>query len=679
MLAPPKIDIGKLNWRDASFDKNVGAKALGKITAEEMKRILDEVMKLSHCPPGSFYDQSKGCIEFENFRPTQATKNSVEIERFFNQPLQQIKLSDRYKNDERGETKDQRNILMMQSFPTKNKETETQNFEMIFKSLEKLSRDKNVAAEINEQLKTVLGLIENNLKSKNDGEVKDEKPTSVQKKQLNLTEKLPKDFEAALISVGTKNEALNQPEDDVGETRTMYSSWIEPSSSWMNLVGADSKPSMVMKSSNPQVNEVSFEAPFEVNGAVGSENHSLVNPVGWKNIHNTTSFNFTSPQINVERTESDSRVFEKFDAEPVEQVTNSKDLGVKIEPKVKEMIPIKIMLNIPKDKFYETAEEPMKINFPLQFMQDSTTDSKRSAAINMPDIQKLESNLQNLLQNAFVSYGNSGKEGSDSIKAQVKNAAKVSGESYLDLPMHLKLHGELDSVSNDDKLHEQTENYSRPEPKKSAVKKAFLVRDVTFKSRKFADQPTDVAHTEVPHTEIPQTEVPHTQAPHETHAARNGTAKLEELKHLIPNIVDSGKNILKEKKKIFSSFLPKFFSIRRSGAGVEGTDGKEDPEAVLKYPRPSIVYDSISGKSLNDYLHQDEESVENTNSTGTVLETSNNFSDSVSSTTANSKAPSTTVAPKQNDQSETTSLPPVTLKQHFLMTTRDDLEHYDHL
>lgn len=84
---PPKIDIGKLNWTDASFDKSLKAIDFSKITTQEFQKILDETLKHSSCPQGSFYDSSKGCISFENFGIVPQSPRSIDIDALFNRPL----------------------------------------------------------------------------------------------------------------------------------------------------------------------------------------------------------------------------------------------------------------------------------------------------------------------------------------------------------------------------------------------------------------------------------------------------------------------------------------------------------------------------------------------------------------------------------------------------------------
>lgn len=86
----PKIDIGKLNWTDAKFDRNLKSIDFKKITVEEFKKILDDVLKNSNCPPGSFYDAQKGCLSIDNFGHVPETSPTVDIEAIFNKPLKGI-------------------------------------------------------------------------------------------------------------------------------------------------------------------------------------------------------------------------------------------------------------------------------------------------------------------------------------------------------------------------------------------------------------------------------------------------------------------------------------------------------------------------------------------------------------------------------------------------------------
>lgn len=88
--APPKIDIGKLNWTDASFDKTLNGIDFGKITAEELNKILDQSLKQSNCPLGSFFEEGKGCVSIDTLSVVPSTPNTVDIEAIFNQPLKEF-------------------------------------------------------------------------------------------------------------------------------------------------------------------------------------------------------------------------------------------------------------------------------------------------------------------------------------------------------------------------------------------------------------------------------------------------------------------------------------------------------------------------------------------------------------------------------------------------------------
>lgn len=95
-----KIDIGKLDWTDAKFDKNLNGIDFSKITAEELKKILDETVNHSNCPLGSFYVSSKGCFSFKNFGIVPQTQNSIDIDAIFNQPLPSVSMENLVKNPE---------------------------------------------------------------------------------------------------------------------------------------------------------------------------------------------------------------------------------------------------------------------------------------------------------------------------------------------------------------------------------------------------------------------------------------------------------------------------------------------------------------------------------------------------------------------------------------------------
>lgn len=81
-----------MNWTDANFDRNLKAIDFTKITAEELKRILDEVVKHSNCPFGSFYDARKGCISLDTFGLVPEAPRVIDIEALFAQPLETSKV-----------------------------------------------------------------------------------------------------------------------------------------------------------------------------------------------------------------------------------------------------------------------------------------------------------------------------------------------------------------------------------------------------------------------------------------------------------------------------------------------------------------------------------------------------------------------------------------------------------
>lgn len=63
-----------------------------KITAVELKRILDEVVKHSNCPLGSFYDARKGCISLDTYGLVPEAPKIIDIEALFAQPLPSDKI-----------------------------------------------------------------------------------------------------------------------------------------------------------------------------------------------------------------------------------------------------------------------------------------------------------------------------------------------------------------------------------------------------------------------------------------------------------------------------------------------------------------------------------------------------------------------------------------------------------
>lgn len=89
---PPKIDIGKLNWTDASanFDKDPIDAGNIKVTSADLEKILEEIMKHTRCPLGSFYDPKKGCVSTSTFGVVPENTNLIDIEAIFNQPLIEV-------------------------------------------------------------------------------------------------------------------------------------------------------------------------------------------------------------------------------------------------------------------------------------------------------------------------------------------------------------------------------------------------------------------------------------------------------------------------------------------------------------------------------------------------------------------------------------------------------------
>ncbi|CRK93770.1 CLUMA_CG007298, isoform A [Clunio marinus] len=86
----PKIDIGKLNWTEASFDRHLKSVDLSKITVSELKKILDEkIEEESNCPAGSFHDASKGCVSVKHLPSVSEIPNKNDIKPSLNKPMEQ--------------------------------------------------------------------------------------------------------------------------------------------------------------------------------------------------------------------------------------------------------------------------------------------------------------------------------------------------------------------------------------------------------------------------------------------------------------------------------------------------------------------------------------------------------------------------------------------------------------
>ena len=670
--APATIDIGKLNWKDASFDKSLNPKELGEITVDEIKSILDEQVKSSNCPSGSFFEPRVGCIDIKHFLEIPRMKSFVDIDAIFSSPLKKLIL--RHENDDAANIQDKSDQKVekpkldsseyldltastskeikpeMQILSSQNNNDNLEILGMILQLLEKSSHENDFAGKGGE-LKNVLYMIEEKLK----GRLSSDKQTIDMR---SVVEGLKMKLGNQLVHVENSSGNLENSPTKLEISSTPAADGVKEIP--LNMMQtADDVVQLISSLTKNHSNNL--DSKISVNPSVEFSNEAFSS--GLNSLKSTAdlfgsqdfNFNFTSPEMIVKNTEPDPEVAGKLEvrASPSSEITF-------VQPKIQELIPINIVLKIPKDELYKTGEKrhvPLNIDLPSLLMQGSSKDSQHDMSMKILDVKKLENNLQKLLESAFHSQDSPSSDHDQTLEI-ISNPPEN--------PQHEKIDSQ-NTISESN--HYQAVDDTTVEPVKKKIPQAFLVREIPFRKNFIQEN---------------------------YHQKEQPSSTEKSFVPLIPSIMKSGEKIVKEHKSILSNFLPSFVSGRRS-ANPQSMTSKDSADEVLKQPRPEIVYKSIVGKTLEDYGTPEQADEVKTTLTDNYsdysvlsddIHTSSELpeNDSTSPETESSKMSETSAVEEYSTvETSTDHLTELPFIDSFLSslteptTTEDDLEHYDQI
>lgn len=666
-----KIDIGKLDWADAKFDKNLQAIDFTKITAEELKKILDETVNHSNCPLGSFYVSSKGCVSFENFAIVPQTPNKVDIEAIFNQPLPNISTEKLVQNPD-GERGGSGAVLYID--PSKILQTDTGGSSAgDSMKMHHFLMSQGSPEEVNMEIRAVdegeIPSIANSLE------------TSVLKTSPNLT------ANSFLLNI-TSPEAIKALQSGFN---------VEDLLKILQLEFVDSRRSSPTSNSteagivvHPRITKETvplkllLKLPGQViksTNGLKIEGDSLPIKMLMEKPEDVSTADIKSDQSRRSQIDADKlKVNLNWEADKsgsiipkmivrkgsiVDAVTTPRmnDVDLLLKGKTPGMLrmsseqkPLKI--EVPLDileKLQGAVDIPslsklalsmtgegrpasmktVDLKFPLEFLQNSL---KTSSSVDLDEGSSASSNVGFKLPSDFLQKSISGSfiapnamkmglklSGDGLLKTAGKNSANVElsrlssrkNSEDNNLKANIDAGKFVDLVNPMNFLRDKAEKLettsTRPETKKKirGKKTAFVVHELPLISRKSAEGDKEV-------TEPPKVET----------TVEATTVGSTTQKRLIPKIMEAGKEALKSKKKVLSIMFPQIFSGRRNFAQ------NLNDQSGNNFPRPEIRFHSVDQKTLARNMHDEDITTPVSTSSAEIDTTNHPLSSSKSSNEA---------------------------------------------
>lgn len=632
-----EIDIGKLNWTDASFDRNLKAIDFTKITAEELKTILDEVILRSSCPLGSFYQEEKGCITIEKFGVVPELPNVIEIESLFNRPLGSLEIAG---NDRVG-TQTMKNgnayIEVVKEKEGDDKETEgggegpeEGDIEVIRENVgevdiegsngesEGSNGESEVSIETPEESNGSFGgsfEITSNREPEGSSIESDSSALShsvkmgIDPHKLIISAKSGNTGELVLHDLELEN-LLNQHQIDLQQNLDRLNEFE---------IAVDEGEIPTIASITKEIDELPSEH-LKIN--MNAENQ-LTMPSGVLKI---SDFDGNG------KLELSLDAFKKTFLQQMNILNATEDDAIIVEPQIiKETVPVKFMMKLPGQVLGAAkAVKPIKFNLPQQRSQGQVKGS--TMVINTPSLTASGKKFGNVVMKL---RNEGGRVIDEELVQRFKNIFGTEDDKSTSPESTGDVETTADNVGSTMRQRKQ----------------AFLVHEVPLIH-------TLVARKSASANERDDFEKPETAT---TAAAPNNSTAFPGL---IPAIIKSGKDIGDMKKNILSNFFPRLFTDRRFVAS-DSTKPKEDIDEIRNnVERPKINYESIEGKTMSDYDTND-----------TITEGWKTKSTTLASTTkvpeiTTIKTETSSATTKDNKTTKTSSAAPTTTKAPASSTTK---------
>lgn len=556
-----------MNWTDASFDRNLKAIDYTKLTAEELKKILDEVILRSSCPLGSFHHEEKGCITIEKFGLVPELPNVIEIEALFNRPLGSSEIA----GNDREETQAMKNgnsyIEVVNEKEGDDKDTEgggegpEEGFiEVIGENVGEVGiegsngeSDGTFEASIGELEGQYGGSVEISTDGESEGSIIELDSLSlphavkmgIDPHKLIISSKLANTGELGSYDLELE-KLLNQHQLDLKENLDKLNE-LE--------IAVDEGEIPTIASITKEIDEIPSEH-LKIN--LNAENQ-LTMPSGILKI---------SGMDGNGKLELSMDAFKKTFLQKMNILNATVDDAIIVQPQItKETVPVKVTMKLPGQVLGAAKTvNPIKFNLPLQISQGQV--KKPAMVINAPGLTASGHKLGNVVMKIR-------NEGGRVIDEQLVQRYKNIFGTEDDKSPTSESTGQAETTA---------ENLVRTMGQR---KQAFLVHEVPLMpaliARKSANGRDDVEKSATATTAA--------AAPNDSTA----------FPGLIPAIVQSGKNIADMKKNILSNFFPRLFADRRFVAS-DSTKPKEDIDEIRNnVERPKINYESIEGKTMSDY------------------------------------------------------------------------------
>lgn len=643
-----KIDIGKLNWTDAKFDKSLNGIDFTKITTEELKKILDETVNHSNCPLGSFYVSDKGCISFKNFGIVPQTPNAIDIDAIFNQPLPSIS-ADKFVETPKGDGTGSGSVLYID--PSKilqidsgenQKETpdgDIMKLHHLIMSRGNLDVENVPEHRIDEgEIPSLASSLENISKPSTDLFSTDW--------MLNFSSPKISNLVQSALDIEGFNELMKNLQLEMGDIRrslqenmTRSSATGEPVIIQPNII----RETVPMK--------LSLKLPGKV---VGSPNEFKIEggtlPIKFimqkpeELLKSSVEVLNQAPKLTIDVNKFVDMV---GDAPKLSEVSKISELPLEFQKKFSgsiitpNLLGASLRLEGESQPERSSVHQPFNIKIPFELLQKAlqgsidgpnmsvlglTMDAKGSAStdntgsfktVNL----KLPIEFPSIRSDGNVVNGETFKSSEkssysepfemelplDILQKSLEGSNFLSDLTKLNLNLSPKSSGSLEASnslrsvnSNSPEVNNLSEKPAvMPETTKKSSKpkllrgnkQAFLVHQVPLISRKFSAGDESTVQPETTAAEASTT-----------------TMKPTTAYHFIPKISEAAKQIMSTPKKVVSIFLPGLFPGRRTSGRNSANPKDNIAKNVNNIPNPELRFKPVEGKTLSDSLHDEDES-----------------------------------------------------------------------